>query len=225
MNASERQVVRERFASMDTPAVSDAMDGIGLSGALRGITPRIPGKMVAGPAFTVRYGPLQREPGEFHGAGNYIDDVEPGCVIFIDNQGRSDCTNWGGILSEVARLRGVAATVVHGAARDLAEIRGMGYPLFSSAIHMVSGKNRVRVTGVQVDVEVDGVSVRPGDWIVADDNGALAIPQARVLEVLERAERVDRTERRIREAVLAGTPLVQARKRFRYDQPWLDTSS
>lgn len=87
---------------------------------------------------------------------------------------------------------------------------------------MVSGKNRVVLDRTGVSVDVGGTTVDPGDWIVADDNGALRVPAALAGEVLRRAEAVDRTEARIRAAVLDGSRLDGARARFGYARPWED---
>jgi regulator of RNase E activity RraA len=222
MNISELQL---RFSKLDTPAISDAMDSLGLYGALQGIVTRVPGVVLAGPVFTVQYHNLDRDGSTFHNAGNYIDEVPNEHVILVDNQGRSDCTNWGGILTEMAQIKGIAGSVVYGAARDISEIRVMSYPLFSTAVNMVSGKNRVHVTALRQDVEVGDVTVKNGDWLMGDDNGVLVIPADRLSDVLFRAENVERTEKHIREAIRSGMPLVEARKRFRYDQPWLAEKS
>jgi regulator of RNase E activity RraA len=212
--------LRERFVRLDTPAVSDALDSLGIPGALAGIQARVAGVVTAGPAFTVRYRAFERSVGEFHNAGNYIDQVPAGSVILIDNEASTTCTNWGGLLTVMARLKGISGTVINGSARDLAEVRHLNYPLFSVAVTMVSAKNRARVTGLQVPVVVGTVEVTPGDWLVGDDNGVLAIPAARVVEVLERAEAIDRTESRIREAIKGGMSLVEARGALGYDRPW-----
>ncbi len=220
MTETQIDALRERFSRLDTPAVSDALDSLGIPGVLAGIQARVPGVVTAGPAFTVQYRPFERAQEEFHNAGNYIDDVPAGSVIVIDNEGSATCTNWGGLLTVMAQRKGIAGTVIHGAGRDLAEVRHHNYPLFSRAITMVSGKNRVKVTALLVPVEVDGVQVVPGDWIIGDDNGVLVIPAAKVVEVLERAEAIDRTESQIRAAIQAGVPLVDARKQFGYSEPW-----
>lgn len=216
--------LQQRFLALDTAAVSDAMDSLSLHGSLADIDTRVYGHLIAGPAFTVIYRSFDRADGEFHNAGNYIDQVPRGSIVLIDNEGRSDCTNWGGILTEMAKIKNLAGTVVYGAARDMAEIRRMDYPLFTRAVNMVSGKNRVRIVGLQQKVVIGAVGVCPGDWIIADDNGVLAIPKQRLEEVLERAESIDRTEARIRQAIRAGVPLEEARMCFRYDRPWQETA-
>ncbi|MBB6174317.1 regulator of RNase E activity RraA [Nocardiopsis mwathae] len=185
------------------------------------IRPRTPGTVACGPAFTVRYRPVADTAG-FRNAANYIDEVPAGSVIVVDNGGSRTCTNWGSLLSTVAQENGVAGTVVNGSVRDVREGRALGYPLFSTAVTMVSGKNRVVLdrTGVQVDIE--GTVVAPGDWVFADDNGALRIPASALPEVIRRAEAVERTESRIRRAVLGGSRLDAARARFGYARPWED---
>ena len=220
VTVNDIDALRARFVRLDTPAVSDALDSLGIPGVLAGIQARVPGLITAGPAYTVQYRPFERLGGTFHGAGNYIDDVPPGNVVLIDNEGSTTCTNWGGLLTVMAGLQGIVGTVIHGSARDLAEVRHLNYPLFSRAVTMVSAKNRAKVTGLQVPLEIEGVRVAPGDWVMADDNGALAIPAASVIEVLERAEAIDRTESDIRDAIQGGMPLVDARKQFGYSEPW-----
>ena len=204
---------------LDTAAVSDALDSLGIAGVLAGIRPLVPSVRCCGPAYTVRY----RERGasaEFQGAPNYIDDVPEGAVVVVDNGGRTDCTNWGSLLTEVARSRGIAGTVLHGSARDYDEISAGPYPVFCTAVTMVSGKNRVELDGLQEPIDIAGVEVRPGDYIVADGNGAIRVPADKVDEVVSRAEQVDRTEAAIAAAVRQGSRLDHARATFNYARPW-----
>jgi regulator of RNase E activity RraA len=219
------QALRDRLARLDTASLSDALDSLGIPGRLTGVRARVPGATAFGPAFTVRYRPLDRaaEGGGWRGAPNYLDDVPPGAVVVIDNAGSTDCTNWGSLMTAVAQQRGVAATVLHGSARDVAEVRTAGYPLFSTGVTMVSGKNRVVLDRTGAVLDVHGVAVAPGDLVFGDDNGVLRVPAADVAEVVARAERVERTERRIREGVRSGMRLEAARARFGYDRPWEDS--
>ena len=214
----------ERFARLDTAAVADALDSLGLNGVLPGIAARVPGTRAAGLAYTVSYRRVGASEGpggrEFRNAANYLDDVPPGSFVVVDNSGSTDCTNWGSLLTSLARQRGVQGTALHGSARDLAEIRAMGYPLFSTGITMVSGKNRVELAAVGEPLEIDGTKVRQGDVVLADDSGVLVVPAERAEEVATRAERVERTESAIAAAVGEGLRLDQARERFGYARPW-----
>jgi len=211
----------ERYARLDTASVSDALDSLGVGGGLIGIRARVPGAKCVGTAFTVRYGAAKSENGSFKNAGNYIDDVPPGSVVVIDNDRRADCTTWGNILTEFSLKKGIAGTVVHGAVRDVAEIKALNFPLYSSSVFMQSGKNRVKKRDQQCELNISGTIVRPGDVIFADDNGCLVIPHGIALEVLERAENIEKTERKILEAVASGASLAESRNRFGYDRPWL----
>ncbi|USA55380.1 RraA family protein [Acinetobacter sp. C32I] len=212
--------IKERLLALDTASVSDAMDSLDIPCGLHSIHARVSGKKIAGPAFTVKYESYQPENEIFSNAGNYIDTVIEGSVIVIDSQGRSDCTNWGNILTTKAKLNNIEGTVLFGAARDINEIRKMEYPLFSSHIYMVSGKNRTRIAAIQNTIEIGSVIITPGDWIFGDDNGVLSIPQSKLLDVLERAENVELTEQRILAAVLNGGNLSEARKMLGYATPW-----
>ncbi|WP_407555119.1 RraA family protein [Streptomyces sp. Pv4-95] len=219
---AEAEALRERLSRLDTAALSDAMDSLRTPPCvLPGIATRTPGSIACGPAFTVRYRAIDDDT-TFHNAANYIDDVPAGSVVVVDNGGSHTCTNWGSLLSSVALHRGVSGTVVHGSVRDVKESRTAGYPLFSTDVTMVSGKNRVVLDRTGAEVDIAGTPVRPGDWIVADDNGALRIPADLVEEVISRAEAVERTEARIREAALGGARLDEARARFGYARPWED---
>ncbi|MGV9279171.1 RraA family protein [Streptomyces sp. NPDC003730] len=221
--ADDTGELRHRLARLDTAALSDALDSLHAPPCvLPGIRPRTPGTVACGPAFTVRYRPLDHDSRGFRNAADYIDEVPAGSVVVVDNAGSTTCTNWGSLLSTVALHRGVSGTVVHGSVRDVTESRAAGYPLFSTGVTMVSGKNRVVLDRTGASVDVGGTTIDPGDWIVADDNGALRVPAALAGEVLRRAEAVDRTEARIRAAVLDGSRLDAARARFGYARPWED---
>ncbi|WP_416973973.1 RraA family protein [Streptomyces sp. 4F14] len=199
-----------------TSAVSDALDtlgqgGTGLPGLLRmsGTGP------VAGPAFTLRYEPV--EPGAPGPAGEFIDDVPPGAVVVVANDGRTGCTVWGDLLTSAALRREIAGTVIDGVCRDVGAIRESGYPLWSLGSYMKSGKHRVRLTAAQEPVVLRGVRIAPGDVVVADDAGALIVPAALAGPVAEKALGVTLAEEGIRADIAAGLPLAEARRRHRYD--------
>ena len=63
--------------------------------------------------------------------GDFLNDVPQGAVIVIDNDGRTDVTVWGGIMTEIASARGVAGTVINGVCRDVSACLAQSYPLFS----------------------------------------------------------------------------------------------
>lgn len=211
----------KQLYQFDTAEISDALDACGIEGALLSIKPTSNNIKMIGPAFTVKYLPYEKAQTEFKSAGNYLDDVPAHSVIVIDNAGKQDCTTWGDILTQVALMQNIAGTVVFGAARDIHFIRESGYPLYASAIYMRSGKNRVYKSDQQCDLSINGVRIQPGDIIMGDDNGVIAIPQERLKEIIEKATNIKSTEQAIIASVKSGMKLEDARKQHRYDQPWL----
>lgn len=201
------------WQALGTATVSDALDKLGIAGQCFGIAPLAPGTPFAGPAFTVRYGPVGAVKGT---VGDYIDDVPVGGVVVLDNGGRLDATVWGDILTEVAHTRGIAATVIDGVCRDTDVARSLGYPISARSHWMRTGKDRVQVEAVAEAVAIGGVRIEPGDWIVGDADGVLAIPAARMAEVFATATAIDEAEDRIRQLVRSGSTLAEARAQTGY---------
>lgn len=205
----------EGFKQLAAASISDALDKAGHHGMAQGIAPLTDGYHVVGRAFTIKYIPVGVTKGT---VGDYIDDVDPGSVIVLDNGGRLDCTVWGDILTTVASMRGIAGTVIHGVCRDVAGSLEVGYPLFSRGRFMRTGKDRVQVDAMQVPVSLGDVQVRPGDIVIGTDDGVLVVPREKEKEVLEVARGVAKAEAEIIAEVKSGSRLDEARKRHGYHQ-------
>ncbi|OFZ71654.1 MAG: diguanylate cyclase [Betaproteobacteria bacterium RBG_16_64_9] len=203
----------ERASRLDTATISDALDRLGIAGQCHRIQARSPSFRMAGRAFTVHYGPAGTPPGT---VGDYIDDVPAGGVVVLDNGGREDATVWGDILTEIAHRRGLAGTVIDGVCRDVALCLELGYPVYSRAHWMRTGKDRVQVEKMDVPVNIGNARVAPGDLLRGDADGVLVIPREHEDRVLAAAEEIHEAEERIRAAVRGGMRLDEARKRFRY---------
>lgn len=208
---------QDQFAQargLSSAEVSDALDYFGLPGSAVGVRPVAGPRKLFGPAFTVRFGPVDTsQPGT---VGDYLDEMPAGSVAVLDNAGRPDCTVWGGIMSQLAAHRAIAGTVVNGVCRDTQEADAAGYPLFALGRFMRTGKDRVQVDAVGGAVSVAGVRVSPGDIVVADQDGVVFVPAGRAAEVFERALIMQAVEARIVAAALDGMPLAQARREFGY---------
>lgn len=201
------------WKSLPTAAVSDALDRLGVAGQALGIQPLDRRFRAVGRAFTVRYAPVGAVRGT---VGDYIDDVAPGAIVVLDNGGRMDATVWGDILTTVAHRKGVAGTVINGVCRDVACSLELGYPLFSRGATMRTGKDRVQADAFDVPVSLGEVRVEPGDLLVCDADGVVAVPRARELQVLGIALDIESAENRIRDAVTAGERLDAARSAAGY---------
>jgi 4-hydroxy-4-methyl-2-oxoglutarate aldolase len=213
MQHAEADTNVARAAKIDTATLSDALDRHGVAGQCHRIKPLDSTFRLAGRAYTLRYGPAGKPPGT---VGDYIDDVPQGAVVVLDNSGREDATVWGDILTEIARRRGIAGTVIDGICRDVALCLSLGYPVFARGHWMRTGKDRVQVEATQVPVNIGNARVCPGDLLRGDADGILVIPTDFEERVLASAEEIEATEARIREAVRGGLRLDKAREQFRY---------
>ncbi|KAL3248763.1 hypothetical protein ABHI18_011898 [Aspergillus niger] len=202
------------FAESDTPGISDALDKLGIPGQALGIMPLTNyEKVTVGPAFTVRYVPASDPPGS---VGDFIDDVAEGDFVVIDNSGRTDCTVWGDIMTQYAGLRGIAGTVIDGVCRDVNRAIKDEYPIFTAGRWMRTGKDRVQVGGVNESVGIGKVRVNPRDIVVADANGVVIVPRHRAREVAEVAQKIEKSEEGIREMIMGGASIGEARKQLGY---------
>jgi 4-hydroxy-4-methyl-2-oxoglutarate aldolase len=213
ITSEQNQAIIGRLGDLPTAAISDALDQAGIRGALRGIAPLSNAFRAVGPAFTVRYAPTGTSGGT---VGDFLDDVPPGAVIVIDNDGRDDVTVWGGIMTEVAAVRGIAGTVINGVCRDVSASLSQHYPLFSRGRFMRTGKDRVRLVSVGAPLVVSGVEIRPGTLVCGDADGVVAVPAVEAARVAETAAQIEQVEADIVAAVRAGSTLQAARQRFGY---------
>ncbi|WP_042378213.1 RraA family protein [Streptacidiphilus melanogenes] len=136
---------------------------------------------LAGPAFTVSC-----QPGDnlmLHAA---IHRAEPGSVIVVDAGGDLRYALAGGNVCAVAQRRGIAGFVLDGVIRDLAEIRAMGFPVLARGVVPVPGSKAV-ARPLGHPVVCGGVTVHAGDVVVADEEGVVVTPGARVAETLAAA--------------------------------------
>lgn len=203
----------ERASRLDTTAISDAMDRLGIAGQCLGIKPLEHKFRLTGRAFTILYGPSATPSGT---VGDYIDDVEPGGIVVLDNGGRADATVWGDILTWVAHERRIGGTVIDGACRDTHLAHQLAYPIFSRSYSMRTGKDRVQVEALGGTVNIGDARCDAGDILRGDSDGVLVIPKADEAAILDAAEQIDAVENEIRRAVQQGMTLRQAREQHGY---------
>lgn len=158
--------------------------------------------VVCGPALTVKT--MAIDNGVVHAA---IDMAQPGDIIVIDRNGDNKHAPWGEMTSLGAKLRGVAATIVDGPATDIVEIEEMEYLVFCRGISPITTRSTGATGEINTTIQCGGVSVSPGDIILADDNGVLVIPPAEVADVVERCEPRVQREAEIRRRLHAGERL------------------
>jgi regulator of RNase E activity RraA len=182
----------QRLSRLDTGAVSDALDRLGLPGTVTGIRCQTGVATIAGRVVTVRLGPPDGTPSTRHLGTAAID-----------------AAGWGGILSTAAKLRGVTGTIVDGACRDVDEARERGYPIFARAAVPLTARGRAVEKAFNEPITIAGVAVRPGDLVIADGSGVVFVAAARAEEILQTAEAIAAREAEMTRAVLAGRPVSE----------------
>ncbi|WP_321901066.1 RraA family protein [Paraburkholderia tropica] len=158
-----------------------------------------PGKLtMAGTAVTVR-----SRGGDNLAYLRALDFCRPGDVLVVDAGGDLNNAVVGGILSFYAASAGLAGLVVDGAIRDVAEIRERDFPLYARGVTH-RGPYKDGPGEINVPVCVDGMVVHPGDIVVGDQDGLLAIPQADAESVIEKARAVVKAEAETMRAMREG---------------------
>ncbi len=123
-----------------------------------------------------------------------IDNAKPGEVGVIVVEGGLDVAGIGGLMSTTAKVRGMAGVIVDGGARDISEVRALGLPLYSRSVIPSSSVGRWASVGNNLPVQCAGVTVRPGDIIIAGEDGVTVVPKEKEAEVLKRALEIDARE-------------------------------
>ncbi len=141
----------------------------------------IAGSRAAGPARTVRCG--QGDNLMVHAA---IAEAEPGEVLVLTMPEPAPVALVGELLATQARGRGVAAVLVDAAVRDVEELRELGLPIWARYVR-VRGADKQVVGSIGEPVEVGGATIRQGDAVVLDTDGAVVVERERVADVLEAA--------------------------------------
>jgi 4-hydroxy-4-methyl-2-oxoglutarate aldolase len=200
-----------------SPAVSDALDELGVGGSAPGSTlvPLSDGQRIVGPAITIRYvahggniGAVT-ERGERGGLADrdMYNIGQAGDVGVFDCGGYTAGSVIGGLSAAWARRVELAGCVVDGAIRDVEGIRDGGLPIWSRGRTPASGKHRVAAAEINGVVSIAGMVVRPGDVIVADGSGVCVIPIEYVDEVKEIALEAERAERKLTAAIGDGASI------------------
>jgi regulator of RNase E activity RraA len=117
-------------------------------------------------------------------------------------------SGWGGVLSAGASARGVAGVIVDGAVRDVDQAEDLGLPVYAATAVPRTARGRVVQRAWNVPVDVAGIPVAPGDYVIADGSGVVFIAAADITAVLAKAETIVQREALMAERALAGDPMV-----------------
>jgi RraA family protein len=204
MPARPSKKLIKALREMVTAHLSDNMNRLVAGGSV--LQPMHRGGKLCGPALTVKVA-----PGDNLMVHKAIDIAAPGDVIVVDAGGVVTQAIIGDIMSSLAEKRGVAGFVIYGAIRDSAEIGARRFPVYACGVtHRGPYKNGPGE--INAPIAIDGMVVHPGDIVVGDEDGVVAVPQEHAAEVLALAKAQLAKESATLKAIAAG----------KADRRWVD---
>src|SRR5690554_4020429 len=221
LSDAKREEIRKRYLEVDTANVADVLDTLGYMN--QGLDsqfapyPASAGRL-AGWAYTIRG---QMSPYELGGDAEKMkacQGLAPGQISVWSGDGEGICY-FGELIAIGMKERGCVGALVDGGIRDVRWIGEQDFPVFARYRTPIQSITRWKVNGWQCPVFMRGattsrVKVEPGDFILADEDGALVIPGSVVVEVLEQSEALTRKEIEIRASLDSGMSLAEALARY-----------
>jgi len=168
------------------------------------IRPLVKGSKVVGPAVTVR------SPGaDSTVVHKVMEIVKPGDVIVIDRCGDTAHACWGGAVTLAAHMKGVVGGIIDGPVTDIDEIAEIGLPIYSRGLSPITTKLLGFGGEINTVIQCGGVTVHPGDLIIADDNGILVLQPNEARAVAEKALSMQEKEKPLLEQLREGGSLPE----------------
>jgi 4-hydroxy-4-methyl-2-oxoglutarate aldolase len=196
-----------RLTQLDSCAVSDALDKLGLKGSVTGIHRLTTELRIAGRVLTVKLDRAEGRTNTRHLCTAAIEAANPGDIIVVEQSTGLDAASWGGNLAIGAKMRGVAGVIVEGPARDIDDCRKLDFPVFARSHTARTARGRIVEVATGEPITVGDVTVTPGDYVVADGSAVVFVLQSEIGRVLETAEAIVAREEAMAQALREGTPI------------------
>lgn len=203
--------LEELSRRLQTAVLSDVLDSMGLREQCPDIQlfPITGHSSLVGYAKTIRWEDYIGEDGDPYGMLIMaVDSITSGEIVVSVADGDGSAAIWGELLSTATRVRGGRGAIVDGAVRDIVQMKAMDFPCFAKEWTPRDSADRLKVVSYDVPVEVGGVTLDPGDFVMVDADGMVVIPSEVVDEAitlaLEKIEREDTTRRELLKGRLLG---------------------
>jgi regulator of RNase E activity RraA len=213
-----RESIIERLAKLDSCAVSDALDSLGLKGATWGVGPLWQCPRIVGRAVTMKIKPAGLQQPAQHLGTAPIEAAKPGDIIVIDNGGKLEFSCWGGLLALSAKLKGLSGVVIDGASRDIDEARDLGFPVYARGAVPMTARGRVVQESFNQEIQFAGVQCHPGDLVIADGSGVVIVPKEKEEEVVTAAEAIYQKEQEMAAGIRKGYSGLEMLEKLGYEQ-------
>ena len=128
--------------------------------------------------------------------------MSAGKIIIMDLDGTINATAWGGLASKLAQKKGVLGTIMHGTCRDIEEIRECGYPVWAKGVCPRRSRNDFTFGTINEPIIITGVKIKKNDIVVADQSGAVCVPNEIIQETLNLLNKISKQEDLLEDQVL-----------------------
>lgn len=199
-----------------TPVVGDILDTLGywhqfLPQAIHSI---FPGRDIVGRAMPVQLADaVGPQPLPFGRLTEALDQIQPG-EIYLATGGSLNCAAWGEILTATARTRGGAGAIINGFHRDTPRVLEQNWPVFSRGSFAQDAGVRSVVVDFRCMIEIEGVTVRPGELVFGDVDGIVVIPREVEQKVMTLSLEKARGEKLVRKDIEAGMSSTEAFRKY-----------
>ena len=198
-----------RLAALDTTTISDALDFLDLPGATCGIVPLWDCPRIVGRAATIQLGPRSDVSPTLHLISPVIDAVTTDDRVLVISGGIDGISCWGDILANAAKAKSIRGSIIDGMSRDIEGSEAIGYPVYGRGVTMISARNRLVQLASGTPVQMAGVTVAEGDFVIADRCGTVFVPAVRMEDVLDLAEKIAKRQAAMLAAVREGRPVSE----------------
>lgn len=207
-------------ADLRTAQVADALDAMGLADQTLGpsIRAMTTDAVVVGRVVTARAVPARVPEAEgvadsldpYAGLKDVLGRLGPGDILVLATDRADGYAAWGELCSIAAGTAGSVGIVTDGLVRDLDQTRRLGFPVFACGTSPRDIAGRGALVDFEAPLVIDGVGIETGDLVVADLDGVVIVPRARIDDVVAGAHIRGDDERAFHDAVADGTPIWEA---------------